>query len=112
MDTLGFIGYSGMGHSFPESRTLGNANHPLRFRTDATGAVWISLGAEYLPFDGAEGVEFNIGMIDVEFKATSATLRPGGKSLWPGEPGLHPGIFRSGARAWNPAGRWIRSGKT
>jgi hypothetical protein len=106
MDTLGFIGYSGMGHRFPESRSLENANHPLRFRTNEAGAVWISFGAEYLPLNGSDA-EFNIGTLKVDFAAISTALRSRGKPNPVNETGLRPGIFQSGARAWNLAGERV-----
>ncbi len=80
MDTLGSIGYTGGGHRFPEVLTLGNPNHPIRSRTDGTGAVWISLGAEYIPSAGTDGTEFNIGTLQVDFTPLATSLRPHAKS--------------------------------
>lgn len=107
MDTLGFIGYSGGGHRFPEARALGNAGHPLQFRSDGTGAVWICLGAEYLPRDGAE-TEFNIGTLQVELVQGPTSIRERIQLDRGGGPGLRPGVFRSEIRAWNLMGKRIR----
>lgn len=107
MDTLGFIGYDGGGHRFPEARALGNAGHPLRFRSDGTGAVWICVGAEYFTRGGLE-TEFNIGTLQVELVPGPTSIRERIQLDWGGGPGLRPGVLRSEIRAWNLMGKRIR----
>jgi hypothetical protein len=105
MDTLGCIGYTGMGHSFPEPRSLDNAGHPFKVKTDASGSLWVTVGAEYLPKNGVEGLEFNVGSIQIDMVAGSTALQPRMKRGWKGDAGILPGIFRFGAAEWNLTGR-------
>jgi hypothetical protein len=106
MDTLGFIGYGGGGHRFPEAVAFGNGKHPLRFRTDGAGAAWISFGAEYIPSDGG-ATEFNIGSLQVDFVPVTTSMRERSRIDRGGGPEWRPGVVRSGTRAWNLAGERI-----
>jgi hypothetical protein len=103
MDTLGYIGYSGMGHSFPEPVSLDNATHPFRVQSDTTGALWVVVGAEYLP-GGPDGLEFNVGSIQIDLVAGTTSLPSRKQRIRKGGPGVQAGIVRLGTRAWNLAG--------
>jgi hypothetical protein len=107
MDTLGRIGYAGTGHSFPEPRSFDNAKRPFRFKSDETGAVWITIGGEYLPLDGVEGLEFNVGTIQIDLEAAPTSLRPGRQVERGRGPEVPMGTFRWGTREWNLAGERI-----
>jgi hypothetical protein len=95
------------GHRFPEPRSFDNAKHPFRFKSDETGAVWIAIGAEYLPFEGVEGLEFNVGTIQVDLEATPTSLRPRRQVESGRGPAFPMGTFRWGTREWNLAGERI-----
>lgn len=103
MDTLGCIGYNGEGHRFPDRRSLDNAKHPFRAQSDASGALWVVVGAEYLP-NRSDGLEFNVGSIQIDLVAGTTSLPSRKQRLRKGGPAGKVGIVRLGARAWNLAG--------
>ena len=103
MDTLGSIAYHGTGHTNPEPRSFDNAKHPFHFKSDESGAVWITVGAEYLPETGSI-LEFNVGTIEVDLEAASTSMRPR-KQVERGRVSEVPmGAFRWGTQEWNLAG--------
>ena len=106
LDTLGSIVYHGTGHTFPERRSFDNAEHPFLFKSDASGAVWITVGADYLPERGGF-LEFNVGTIEVDLEAVSTSLKPR-KPLEGGRgPEVPMGTFRWGTGEWSLAGERI-----
>ena len=64
MDTLGQTLHGFTGSFTYHLITLTNSNHPFRISTDATGALWVVIGAE----SGFEAyAEFNVAKISVAF---------------------------------------------
>jgi hypothetical protein len=71
MDTLGRTIHSAAGSFAYHLITLTNSIHPFRMSTDATGAIWLVIGAE----SGFEAyAEFNVANISVRLQAPTSVI--------------------------------------